>query len=246
MGAAGGGGASKAKTSAAAVLTLAALAHYSCCCCCCRPSASSPCSSSSASSEPQLRQPRPRPVPLREDGVIGEPLRRGAGGAACRGGEGGGGGIGGGGGRESGKLSSLSSSRSFTVIFIFNKKSTEIIDKNTDLLHDRRLGEPAGKVLLQRLPLERLVRLEDVLPSRVARRARVGEDFGAEDEVAGEGGRGGGEGGDGGGGEGRDEFGGRSRGGLLIFFFSFFFSLVDNCEQKSGKEGSEKRRNLGK
>ena len=90
-----------------------------------------------------------------------------------------------------------------------NEISGKIKIDKTDLLHDRRLGEPPRQVLLQGLPLERLVGLEDVLAPRVAGRAGVGEDLGAEDEVAGEGGRGGGKRGDGGGCEGRDELGGR-------------------------------------
>ena len=174
------------------------------------------CSSSgggSGSSEPELRQPRPGPAPRREHGIEGEPLCRGAG--EARGGE-----RGGGGSRERGSSGEPSSSfvgeRDGTLLSSSSSShagapSASVFDTKieTDLLHDRRLGEPSVQVLLQGLPLERLVGLEDVLPARVARRARVGEDLGAEDEVAGKGGRGRRERGDGDGCQGRHELRGR-------------------------------------
>lgn len=185
------------------------------------------CSSSGGgggSSEPELRQPGPGPAPRREHGVEGEPLCRGAG--EARGGERGGGGS----SRERGSSGEPSSSfvgeRDGTLLSSSSSSSragapsasvafgTKI---ETDLLHDGRLGEPPVQVLLQGLPLERLVGLEDVLPARVARNARVGEDLGAEDEVAGKGGRGRRERGDGDGCQGRHEL--RGRGGLLFYFF---------------------------
>ena len=139
--------------------------------------------SCSSSSEPELGKPRARPVPRREHGVEGEPLCRGARRAPKRWkGE-----------KEVRKkrrgcrppLSfSFSSSPSSSQNPALNKTPPPLLPANTDLLHDRRLGEAPCQVLLQRLLLERLVGLEDVLPPGVAGGARVGEDLGAEDEVS--------------------------------------------------------------